>query len=211
VVSQTARWFGVGIVLMGLVGGMLLGVGCGDKATSPKVSGTLPYSLSGIWQVSDVAPASCYASFGGELVGSYVDTICVDEPDFGIAEANEAWLMFLQYDGVLPGRWTEPVWDDWSVTLDSTVNAFFAGHASATLEECDFKIRIYTAGAFDEDTGQWKLKRTIERVEGRDCGHHGDDTTLYCTQYKTTLERIGDAPAECTSSNNVIGPVQFPR
>jgi len=186
--------------------GILMVVGCGDKGTSPKLTGSLPYSLEGIWYVTDQRSLSCYTSFGGDLVGTYTDTICVDEPDFGIACANATWKMYIDYEGILPGRWTDPEWDTWSVTLDSTVSAFFAGHSSATLEECDFKVRIYLGGGFDNATNKWKLKRTIERVEGRDCGHHGDDTSLYCNQFISVLERVGDAPAECTSSDNLIGP-----
>lgn len=202
--SKTARCWWAILALGTLVMGVMVVAGCGDKGTSPKITGSLPYSLDGVWYVID--RTTWGGSGTGDILAVYTDTICVAEPDFGIASADETWQMFLQYEGIIPGRWTDPVWDDWSVTLDDRVNAFFAGHASATLEECDFKIRIYIAFGFDPDNNEWSLKRTIERVEGRACGHHGNDTTLYTNQYRSAMERVGDAPNDCTSSDNVFGP-----
>lgn len=194
--------------LLGILAlGVLVAAGCSDKPASPKLSGAPPDFLAGVWDVIDTATlCGVNSATTRARKDSYTDTICIGGPDLAIANAQEAWDMYLKYEEFIPGKWTPLSFDFCSGFIsESEFNVYCLAHASATLEECDFLVRISTRGLFDGN--KWTMLRSVTRVEGEDCGLRHGDTATYCSNYVTTLTRVADPPEDCVTSDDVIGPV----
>ena len=187
--------------LLGVVAMLtLFAAGCSDKSQSPQLTGTPPDFLAGIWEVSD-ASADCYpfAPWYDEEV--FTDTICLGGPDFGTLNALATWEMYLRYSEFVPGIWT-PLEIKYcsGVISDTLINVFCEARSSATLEDCNFKVRFYTRGIPHE--GTWTLLRSVERIEGEECGLPRGDSIVYCRTYMSVLKRIGDAPESCAEGDS---------
>ena len=179
---------------------VLLATGCSDKSQSPSVTGAPPDFLAGVWEVTD-SSANCYPFAPWDKQEIFTDTICLGGPDFGTRNALTTWGMYLRYNEVLPGLWTPLEIESCSgVITDTLVNVFCAARASSTLEDCSFKVRFYTRGIPGRDT--WTLLRSVERIEGEDCGLRRGDSIIFCSTYMSVLRRIGDAPESCAEGDS---------
>jgi len=178
---------------------------CGDQAQTPVVEGSPPEFLAGVWEVED-SSFECFSWWSQRREGAFTDTICIGGPDFATLNAQAAWDMYLDYEDILPGRWTAPSFKSCSgIISDTLIQVYCVARVSATLEECDFTVRFYTSATPDAD--HWKLLRRVVRIEGEDCGHRRDDSTVYCHTYITSLSRIGDTPETCEhGDSSAIGP-----
>jgi hypothetical protein len=185
-----------------LLFGVLVVTSCSDNAQSPVVQGSPPDYLAGVWDVIDTS-MTCGRGPGGLRIreDEFTDTICVGGPDFTTYNAREVWDMYLKYENIVPGAWTDPIFEYCSgIVSDTLILVFCQARASATLEDCDFTVRFYTSAIPNGD--QWMLLRWMERIEGEDCGHRKGDSTVYCRGYVTRLTRIGDAPESCAGGDS---------
>jgi hypothetical protein len=197
--SKWTRLFGIFLL------GVLAVAGCNDKAQSPVVDGFPPVFLAGVWEVVDSSFDDLrYSSMHREDV--FTDTICIGGPDFGTLNALTTWEMYLRYNEFIEGIYTPLEVKYCSGAIrDDSINVFCEARASATLEVCDFKVRMYTRGTPHGDS--WTLLRTVERIEGgRECGMQKGDSIIYRTTFISTLTRIGDVPESCAErASSTIG------